>query len=50
MSDCRNGHQPRRMRLNDWDDVTACSQCGHWVEVHHDVRDRNPNFENGRPS
>jgi hypothetical protein len=51
MGFCKDGnHQPRRMRLNDWDDVTQCARsgCGHWIQVHHNVRGSNPNFSQGK--
>lgn len=40
MGNCFKGreHQPQRMQLNDHDDVTKCSVCQHWIQVHHDVR------------
>jgi hypothetical protein len=41
-------HDWRRGALNDWDDVTFCgrSGCQQWQQVHHNVRGKNPNFEN----
>ena len=45
MNPCKNGHQPSRQQLNDWDDVTVCRRCNTWIQVHPDVRRKNPNFE-----
>jgi hypothetical protein len=44
--DCCQGqaHQENRQLLNDWDDVTVCTRCNAWLQVHPDVRSKNPNF------
>lgn len=43
---CFNGksHQPQRVALNSWDDVTQCAVCKDVLQVHADVRAKNPNF------
>lgn len=36
-------HKTQRCALNQWDDVTKCTVCGDWIQVHPNVRGANPN-------
>lgn len=40
----KHEHTPRRVAWNQWDDVTECADCGDVLQVHPNVRSKNPNF------